>query len=72
MKLYVIANYKNRDVFYKAGRELTDLSEEEASFLMRDAPGCFSKSKPKEEPAKKAKAKKEAPKDKAVKGGKDK
>lgn len=46
MKLKVLATYRNRDTQYPAGRVI-EVSQAEAEFLDRDAPGCFE---PYEEP----------------------
>ena len=59
MKLYVLSDYKNRQLSYSAGDEI-EVDPEVASYLFADAPGCFS-----EVPH--PKAMDEPPKDKAVK-----
>lgn len=41
MRLYVIDDYKCRDVHHPTGAVL-EVSPETAAFLMADAPGCFS------------------------------
>ena len=61
MKLYVLNDYKNRQLSYSAGQEI-EVDPEMASFLLADAPGCFS-----DEPPVIEKALDEPPKDKAVK-----
>ncbi len=40
MKLKVLSQYRSAKVAYEAD-QLLDLKDEEAAFLMRDAPGCF-------------------------------
>jgi hypothetical protein len=45
MRLYVIDDYRSRDVFYPKGVVL-EVPAETAVFLMADAPGCFSLSAP--------------------------
>ena len=40
VKLRVVQTYRNREVYYEAGRVI-EVSEQEASWLMADAPGCF-------------------------------
>lgn len=49
MKLYVVESYRNRNTEYPKG-SVIEVSEEEGKFLLRDAPGCFSKRPPKPEP----------------------
>ena len=39
--LYVVSDYKNQHVSYKAGQKL-ELTDSEANFLLRDSPGSFS------------------------------
>ena len=58
--LKVVKDYRNKDREYEQGSKIT-VEDDEAAFLMRDAPGCFAEYKPK------AKAADEPPKDKAVK-----
>ena len=40
VKLRVVQPYRNREVYYEVGRVI-EVSEQEASWLMADAPGCF-------------------------------
>ena len=58
--LKVIKTYRSKDREYEQGSKIT-VEDDEAAFLMRDAPGCFVEYEPK------AKAADEPPKDKAVK-----
>ena len=60
MRLYVLSNYKNRELSFSEGDVINDASPELVDYLMADAPGCFSKQKPK------AKAPDAPVKDKAV------
>lgn len=41
MKLHVLKPYQARGLAYSAGVVIT-VPEEEARFLLRDAPGCFA------------------------------
>jgi hypothetical protein len=50
MKLHVTSEYRCRNTRYLPGQTI-EVSGVEADWLMRDAPGCFSKDAPKE-PAK--------------------
>lgn len=45
MKLYVLNDYKNRQLSYSAGDEI-EVDPEMASYLFADAPGCFSEEPP--------------------------
>ena len=65
MKLQCVANYRNdaRGAVYLAG-EVYEVTQDEASFLKADAPGCF---KDYVEPKPKAKRVAKPPRDKAVK-----
>jgi hypothetical protein len=36
----VVQPYRNREVYYEAGRVI-EVSEQEANWLLADAPGCF-------------------------------
>ena len=72
MKLYVLSDYKNRELSYQAGAEI-EVEPDLATYLFADAPGCFSEEPPVvekeiEEPPK-DKAVKRAPRKKAVKKG---
>jgi hypothetical protein len=40
MKIKVVSKYSNQKAQYGAG-QVIDVPEEEAAFLMNDAPGCF-------------------------------
>ena len=42
IKLRVIADYRNRKIYYKAG-QVIEVGQDLASFLMADSPGCFEK-----------------------------
>lgn len=44
VKLAVKSDYRNRDVVYLEGRTI-EVPEDEAAFLLRDAPDCFGKPK---------------------------
>lgn len=41
MKIRVLKPYQSRGVFYPVDAVIT-VTEEEAAFLLRDAPGCFA------------------------------
>lgn len=62
MKLYCVAKYVNgaRGLVYEPGQVL-DVTENERTYLLADAPGCFRKTKPR------AKQVDAPPADKAVK-----
>ena len=45
MKLYVLSDYRNRQLSYSAGQEI-EVDPEMASYLFADAPGCFSDEPP--------------------------
>lgn len=45
--LYVVEDYRNGKEFYKEGHVLESLSQDKRDWYLRDAPGCFSESKPK-------------------------
>jgi len=53
MKLYVDKKYRNREVEYTAGKTI-EVPEDEAEFLLKDAPGCFEVVEEKAEKAVKA------------------
>ena len=61
MKLYVLSDYKNRQLSYTAGDEI-EVDPEVANYLIADSPGSFSYEPPKAE-----KAVDEPPADKQVK-----
>lgn len=48
MKLWVLSPYENRGICYAAGT-LIDVTEDEARFLMADAPGVFAHDPPTED-----------------------
>jgi hypothetical protein len=47
MRLYVIEDYRSRDIFHPKGAVL-EVSLGEAVFLTADAPGCFSPQAPRD------------------------
>jgi hypothetical protein len=59
MKLYVLNDYKNRQLSYQAGDEI-EVDPDVAAYLVADAPGSFAYEPP-------IKGLDEPPKDKAVK-----
>lgn len=58
MRLYVLSDYKNRELSYQTG-DVIEVDFDTAEFLMRDAPGCFSYEPP-------LKAMEAPPKDKMI------
>lgn len=47
MRLYVISDYKNRELHYEPG-QILEVTPAEAAHLLADAPGCFSTTAAKE------------------------
>jgi hypothetical protein len=50
MQLFVIKDYKSRQIHYEKGQVL-EVTMEQAAFLKVDAPGCFSLKAPEKPPA---------------------
>lgn len=68
MRLFVVADYRARQVYHPKGAVL-EVPADVAAFLMADAPGCFSTKDPSANPAVSVETVKEiagAPKDKMM------
>ncbi len=50
MRVYVIADYRCREIHYKPG-QVFEVTRTEAMRLIADAPGCFSLKAPDQPPA---------------------